>query len=74
MEEDGTLIEVSDVASGIDHSLRHSLWQLMEYKVGEDKESVLVEPLVIVQIRMDYIFFVLNHRYSVRSDVQGSPL
>jgi ATP-dependent DNA ligase len=56
MEEDGTLIEVSDVASGIDHTLRKALWQLMEFKVEEDNEVVWIQPCVVVKLQYTELF------------------
>jgi len=57
MEEDGTTIEVSDVASGIDHTLLKTLWQLMGLtRVGEDKEVIWLEPTAIVKIQYTELF------------------
>jgi ATP-dependent DNA ligase len=56
MEEDGTFIEVSDVASGIDHTLRKALWQLMEFKVEEDNEVVWIQPCVVVKLQYTELF------------------
>ena len=64
MEEDGTFVELGDVASGIDHQLRKALWHLMDYKVAEDKETVWIKPFVIVTIEYTDIFIRESRRFT----------
>lgn len=56
MEEDGTLIELTDVSSGIDHDLRTFLWRLMKYKVGEDGRTVYIKPMVVCTVEYQETF------------------
>lgn len=65
MEEDGTLIELTDVASGINHDLRSFLWRLMEYKVGEDRETVYIKPLVVCTV---------EYQETYKEDSKGEPI
>jgi len=50
MDENGNFIELCDCGSGLNVELRKALWRLMDYKVGEDKETVYIKPFVVVQI------------------------
>jgi ATP-dependent DNA ligase len=70
MEEDDTFIEVSDVASGIDPSLRKALWKLTEFKVGEDKDVIWIRPLFVVQLKYNELFQTKESR-RLRFSVTG---
>lgn len=50
MDEQGNFIEVGDCASGLTEDLRKALWKLMDFKVGEDHETVYIKPIVVVQV------------------------
>jgi len=50
MTEEGNFIEVGDCASGLNEDLRKALWKLMQYKVGENRETVYVKPKVVVTV------------------------
>lgn len=56
MDEDGCFIELSDCASGINHRLREVLYKLLEFKVGEDRNTVYVQPLVVVTVEYTETF------------------
>lgn len=49
-DADGNIVELSDVASGIDHGLRATLWKLTDFKVREDDKTIWIKPLVVVEI------------------------
>ena len=51
MQQDGTLIELSDCASGINEELGKTLWKLADYKVGEDNTTIYVKPIVVCTIQ-----------------------
>ena len=50
MKPDGTFIELSDCASGINAEISTALWKLTEYKVGEDDTTIYVKPIVVCTI------------------------
>jgi ATP-dependent DNA ligase len=56
MSEDGLFIELSDVASGIDHQLRKKLFDTFFTKLagqtilGQDKDTYFVAPLIVVEV------------------------
>jgi ATP-dependent DNA ligase len=55
-------VEVGDVASGINFSLREELYQLMEFKVGEDNDTIFVEPMVVVHIEFNDMYMDTTNR------------
>jgi ATP-dependent DNA ligase len=64
VREDGNLVEVADVASGIDHPLRKKLWDLTQYKVREDRETIYVRPAVVVEVEYAETFEAEKPVYS----------
>ena len=54
--QDGSFVEIGDVASGITVQLGKKLWQLTQHKVGEDNESVFVKPIVIINVEFNAIY------------------
>lgn len=51
MQPDGTFIELSDCASGINEELGKALFKLTEYKTGEDDKTIYVKPIVVCTIQ-----------------------
>lgn len=64
MDEDGNFVEIGDCASGITHKLRSSLWQLMDFKVGEDDQVVWVKPMVVCTVQYTDLFKGRNKVFS----------
>jgi hypothetical protein len=61
---DMLFVEVGDVASGINHALREALWNLMQYRVGEDNDTIYVKPMVVCTIQFNDIYEQTgNHIY-----------
>lgn len=56
MNDDGSYAVIGDVASGIDHQLRKSLWKLTQFKLSEDSETIWIKPFVIVEIEYTQTF------------------
>ena len=56
MDYDNNLVEIGDVASGIDISLRKSLWKLNKFVVGEDKNYIYIQPFIICTIEYTDLF------------------
>jgi hypothetical protein len=56
LREDMTFVEVGDVASGINVALRDELWNLMEYRVGEDNDTIFVKPMVVCKIQFNDMY------------------
>jgi ATP-dependent DNA ligase len=54
--QDGTFAEIGDVSSGITVELGKKLWQLTQQKVGEDNESVLVKPIVVINVQFNAMY------------------
>lgn len=50
MQPDGSFIELSDCASGINREISRALGKLLAYKVGEDERTVYVKPIVVCTI------------------------
>lgn len=64
IDEDGSYIEIGDVASGIDHQLRQELYkQLLPYKKAEYNTWVQVKPFVVVQVQAMELFPCTKPRY-----------
>lgn len=64
MDKDGGLIEVGDVASGIDHDLRRAFYTLlMQHKVAERDTWVEIKPFVIVEVEATETFRQVKNRY-----------
>jgi len=51
MQPDGTFIELSDCASGINEELGKALFKLTDHKVGEDDRTIYVKPIVVCVIQ-----------------------
>ena len=56
MDEEGGLLELTDVASGINHDLRSTLWRLMKYKTHEDNSTVYIKPMIVCTIEYQETF------------------
>ena len=56
LREDMSFVEVGDVASGINFNLRETLWKLMKYKVGEDRETIFIKPMVVVNVAFNAMY------------------
>jgi len=56
MTKDGKILDVGDVSSGIDEKLGFALWKLMEFKVGEDKDTIYIKPLIVVNVAFASLF------------------
>ena len=57
MDKDRTLIHIGDVSSGIDPETGHRLYALVKhFKVGEDRETIYVQPFLIVEVRFFDIY------------------
>jgi len=50
MQPDGTFIELSDCASGINEELGKALFKLTDHKIGEDDTTIYVKPAVVCTI------------------------
>jgi len=50
-DDRGRYIDLCDVASGIDHQLRKELIRLLDFKVGEDGETIYVQPAWVVEVQ-----------------------
>jgi len=68
MDEHGQLIEVGDVASGIDHPLRKELWKLTDYKLREDRETLYIKPIVVVEVEFTETFEAEKPVYTFTDD------
>jgi len=51
MQPDGTFIELSDCASGINEELGKALFKLTDHKIGEDDRTIYVKPIVVCTIQ-----------------------
>jgi len=51
MQQDGTFIELSDCASGINEELGKVLFKVLDYKIGEDDTTIYVKPIVVCTIQ-----------------------
>ena len=52
MDKDGCLIHIGDVSSGIDPETGYKLYTVLDkLKTGEDRETIYVEPILIVEVR-----------------------
>ena len=51
MQPDGTFIELSDCASGINEELGKALFKLTDHKIGEDDTTIYVKPIVVCTIQ-----------------------
>ena len=60
MNQENQFIELGDVSSGINRSLRESLYKLMEFKIYEDKTTVWIKPLVVVEVGFNDIYYDRN--------------
>ncbi|MBA7486582.1 DNA ligase [subsurface metagenome] len=56
MLEDGRFLELGDVASGIPHDLRKALYQLLDYKTGEDNDTIFVKPMIVLEVEYTETF------------------
>jgi len=72
MQEDRTLIELCDCASGIGAELRTALWKLMEHKIGEDENTVYVKPIVVCKIQ--YTSTYLKEKKVLKLDEKHSEV
>jgi len=52
----GRFIEVGDVASGIDLPLRRELWKLREYGVKDTRETLYIQPFIVVEVEYTETF------------------
>ena len=68
MDEEGRFVDVGDVASGIDLQLRAYLTKLLQYRVGEDSETIYIQPYVVLEVEYQETF---EAEKSVRSYVGG---
>jgi len=64
MNAEGNFVEIGDCASGIDWELRTRLWELMDYKTGEDDQAVWVKPKVVCTVQYTDLFKGRNMVYS----------
>ena len=64
MDDKKRLIEVGDVASGIDYQLRHALWQLTKNGVRDTRETLYVEPIVVVEVEFTETFEAEKNVYA----------
>jgi len=71
MTEKGYFVEIGDVASGIDHQLRSTLWKLMDYKIDEDDDKVWIKPLIICTIEYTDLFKARNKVYDFQNNKYG---
>jgi hypothetical protein len=62
LRDDMLFVEVGDVASGINHDLRDALGRLMEYQVGEDRDTIYVKPMVVCTIQFNDIYEETDNR------------
>ena len=62
MNQNGDFIEIGDVASGINHDLRKALYQLTDYKIAEDENTIYIKPFVIAQIEYTELFPSQNNK------------
>jgi DNA modification methylase len=51
MQPDGSFVELSDCASGINEELGKALFKLLDFKVGEDDTTIYVKPLVVCTVQ-----------------------
>ena len=57
MNDEGMFIELGDVASGIDHTLRRKLYPLIEaYSIGEDSDTHFIKPMLVVEVEFTETF------------------
>jgi ATP-dependent DNA ligase len=64
MNAEGNFVEIGDCAYGIDWELRTRLWELMDYKTGEDDQAVWVKPMVVCTVQYTDLFKGRNKVYS----------
>lgn len=62
LNKNGSIVEIGDVASGITFPLRQALWKLMDWKVGEDNDTIFVKPRVICKLQFNDIYPETNNR------------
>lgn len=68
MTPEGYFVEIGDVASGIDHQLRSTLWKLMDYKIDEDDNIAWIKPLVVCTIEYADLFKTRNKVYDFQNN------
>jgi len=56
MDERGRYIDLGDVASGIDLQLRDYLKKLLDFKVGEDQDTIYIRPFVVLEVEYQETF------------------
>lgn len=70
MDEEERFIELSDVASGIDHALRKRLYPLTAYKIGADDETIYIAPMIVVEVEFTETF----EKYQRVFEVKGKKI
>jgi len=68
MDKEGVFVELGDVASGIDLELRKALWKLIDYKVGEDDDTIWIKPFLVVKVEFTDTFQGECRRFSFKTD------
>ena len=64
MDWEGILVELGDVASGIEIPLRKKLWELMlRLKITEDEKEVWIQPYAIVNVQFTQTFTQTMRRW-----------
>ena len=53
MDEKGRYIDLGDVASGIDLQLRNYMAKLLDFKVGEDSDTIYIRPFVVLEVEYE---------------------
>jgi ATP-dependent DNA ligase len=56
MDERGRYIDLGDVASGIDLQLRNYLTKLLDFKVGEDQDTIYIRPFIVLEVEYQETF------------------
>jgi len=56
MDERGRYIDLDDVASGIDLQLRDYLTKLLDFKVGEDPDTIYIRPFIVLEVEYQETF------------------
>jgi len=77
MQPDGTFIELSDCASGINEELGKALFKLLDQKVGEDDRTIYVKPIVVCTVQYTDTFLkdrpVLKYEQEKYTQVGTKP-
>jgi len=77
MQPDGTFIELSECASGINEELGKALWKLLDHKVGEDDTTIYVKPIVVCTIQYTDTFIkdrqVLKYEQEKYTQIDVKP-